>query len=231
MLVFWAGATASQGGLIFGWAYSDFATYYLLLALTDSLIVAHVEEDVAVDDVNRGQLSVFLLKPRPYYAMKLMSELPWRFTQGVFSIITILIVALLARNIIHITSSPVLLLLAIVIALLAYLMSFSFKMCLGLMAFWFTEINSLMQLTEIIMTVSGGIIIPLLFLPSSIKIIFDILPFSYMIYYPIVALLGKLDYRADLQVIIIQVVWLVVFSLLYKILLRAGIRTFTAVGI
>lgn len=230
MLIFWSGATAAQGGSILGWNYSDFATYYLLVTLAGSLFVAHIEEDVAEDDIRDGQLSIYILKPLPYYTFKCIGELPWRFMEGFFACISILIVFVFAPQFIRITTSPLLLSMAILMAILAYCMSFSFKMCLGLLAFWLTEISGLMQITDIIVTLCGGIIVPLAFLPLGLKTLFNILPFAYMIYYPILAFLGKLDPASGLTIITIQFVWIVLFGLLYKFLWSSGKRKFTAVG-
>ena len=230
MLIFWSGATAAQGGSILSWSYSSFATYYLLVALAGSLFVAHIEEDVATKDINRGELSVYLLRPMPYYGFKFINELPWRVLQGCFAFISIFLVFLFAPHLIRITNSPLLLFLAILMMIFAYLTSFSFKMCLGLIAFWFTEISGLMQITEIILTLCGGVIVPLVFLPPGLKLLFDILPFSYMVYYPIIALLGKLSYQSELTIIGIQMVWMCLFGLLYKFLWNSGRRKFTALG-
>lgn len=230
MLVFWLGATKAQGSSVFGWNYSDFATYYLFVALANSLFVAHIEDSVATEDINKGELARYILKPFPYFSFNLLGESPWRLIQGVFAVISILIIAFFAPGIVHMTSSPLLLTLAILTAFFAFLMSFAFKMCIGLLAFWFTEIGGIIQLNEIIFSICAGVVIPLVFLPESLKLALNILPFSYIVYYPILAFLGKLTLMQELQVILVQLIWMAVFVGLYKILWRAGRRKFTTVG-
>lgn len=230
MLIFWSGATASQGGTILGWDYANFATYYLFIALASSLFIAHIEVGVAYDDIKNGELSKYLLKPIPYLAFNMLVELPWRFIQGLFAIISIMLVALLVANIVKITTSPDVLMLAILTAILAFCMSFVFKMCLGLLAFWFTDISGIMQLSDIILALCSGIVVPLIFLPDQFKLLLNILPFAYMVYYPVLGFLGKLDVLSQISIIGIQILWIIFFLVLYKILWFAGRKKFTAIG-
>lgn len=230
MLVFWSGATKAQGGSIMGWDYSNFATYYLLIALAGSLFTAHVENSVATDDIKNGELTNYLLKPISYLKITFLNELPWRFIQGTLAITTIILISVAASGLIQITTSPLGIILAVFATILAYFISFLFKMCLGLLAFWLTEINGVLLIFEIIMDICAGIIIPLVFLPSLLQTFFNFLPFAYMIYYPILSLLGKLTTQQQLMTIGAQIVWLAVFYILYKFLWNQGIKKYTAVG-
>ncbi len=230
MLVFWSGATKAQGGSINGWNYSDFATYYLLIALAGSLFTSHIEGKVATDDIKNGELTNYLLKPISYFSINLMDELPWRFIQGFFAIITIVFISVLTNGLIQFTSSPVTLFLAIITTLLAFFISFLFKTCLGLLSFWLTEINGIMLIFEIILDICGGIIIPLVFLPQILQSFLNFLPFSYMIYYPVLSLLGKLNTQEQLLIIGVQIIWLVFFQMLYKFLWIHGVKKYTAIG-
>lgn len=230
MLVFWSGATKAQGGSIMGWDYASFASYYLLIALAGSLFTSHVEEKIATDDIKDGELTNYLLKPISYLKINFLDELPWRFIQGTLAILTIIFIGLVADGLIQITTSPLGLFLAIVSTLLAFFISFLFKMCLGLLAFWLTEINGVLLIFEIIMDICGGIIIPLVFLPSLLQSFLNVLPFAYMVYYPILSLLGKLTTQQQLLIICIQIGWLIAFQLLYKFLWSQGIKKYTAIG-
>jgi ABC-type uncharacterized transport system permease subunit len=51
-----------------------------------------------------------------------------------------------------------------------------------------------------------------------------------MVYYPVLGFLGKLDILSEVQTIGIQLIWMVIFLLLYKILWLAGRKKFAAVG-
>ncbi len=230
LLLFWNMAAYSNGGSIGGWDRSSFTTYYLLIAIAANFFIAHIEKSVALDDIQKGELSAYILRPIHYYTFKFLSELPWRFVEGGFAIIATIMIFVVAPQFIHFSTSLIVLFLAIIMVVLAYFISFTFKMCLGILAFWLTEINGFMQLAEIAMAICGGIIIPLALLPSNVKLAFDLTPFPYMIYYPIVSLLGKLSIQTELYAISGQLIWLFILSLLYKFLWSKGRKKFTGVG-
>lgn len=229
MLIFWGNATSSHGGSISGWNFSDFATYYLLIVLAGSLFLAHIESGLA-RDINRGDITLYLLKPRPFYMFMLLHETPWRIIQGAFTIITIFGIALFTTNTVHVTNSPSHFLYAIIMMFLAYIMSFTFKMCVGLLGLWFTEVSGIIQLDDMIVTVCGGIIAPLIFVPLQFRVFLDFLPFVYILYYPIMTLLGKLNQSTEIKIIGIQILWLLIFSLIYKYLWFEGRKKYTAFG-
>ena len=67
-------------------------------------------------------------------------------------------------------------------------------------------------------------------LPEALKNLSFLLPFSYMIYFPVTAFQGKYDYFELFRIIFVQVIWLTVFGLTYIKLWSKGIKKYTAVG-
>ncbi len=109
-------------------------------------------------------------------------------------------------------------------------LTFTFKMALGLSAFWFTDVSGFYQLADAILIICAGYMIPLSLLPTWVSQITYALPFSYMLYFPIVALQGSLSQLQLLQIIFMQLMWTTVMSFLYSFLWRMGIRKFTGIG-
>lgn len=116
------------------------------------------------------------------------------------------------------------------IGIMAYFISFIFKMIVGLSALWIIDYGGLQQLTIVIQMVFAGFVIPIQFFHPILKNIANILPFSYMIYYPVLAMQGKLVGMELLRVIGIQILWLGILILLYKKMWKVGIRMFTGIG-
>lgn len=50
LLLFWRGAFQNTK-TIGGWNFSSFVTYYFLLIIAGALLVSHIEEGVALDDI------------------------------------------------------------------------------------------------------------------------------------------------------------------------------------
>lgn len=230
MLLFWKGALDVNQGAIGGWQLSSIATYYFLLVIAGAFLMSHIEEDIAERDIQEGGLVKYLVRPFSYYWMKLMEETPYRVLQGFYGIIACVIFFFLFGKFFNLGNSLIILLLSIVITLLAYFLAHTFKVIIGLVSFWVIDIRGLYQLVEITIAIFAGLVVPIELLPAQINQLAYALPFAYMIYFPIVAFQGKLASDQLLQVIAVQISWLTILYLVYRLLWNQGIRKFTGVG-
>lgn len=229
-LVFWSGAIAENGGNRGLWSFGEMASYYLLITVAMSLLVVHIEEDVAFLDIKEGVLAKYLLRPFSYFISKFMEELPWRFIQGFFAIIVFIAFVGVVGISFPLVGGPMRVSMVFVIAMLALIISYTLKMLLGLLALWTTDFWGIMSVEEVVFLLLGGIVMPLAYYPSSLASIAYVLPFSHIIYFPVIAVQGKLTETAMVSVIGSQLVWILVLYILYRIIWKKGIKKFTAVG-
>ena len=103
-------------------------------------------------------------------------------------------------------------------------------MILGLFAFWSTDTGGVFNLSEMFLFLFAGYIIPLQLYPPILGDIAKILPFSLMIYYPIVALQGSLDVLSGVKVILIQGAWCAGLVGVYILMWKHGLKKYTGVG-
>lgn len=230
LYIYWRGALLSSGGTIAGWNLSSISTYYFMVAIASSFLMAHIEVDVAGPDIQRGELAKYLMKPFSYYFFKLFLEIPYRILQGSYGVLVLFFFALFFPKLVVITGDIETLIFSVIILVLAFLLSFTFKMVVGLTAFWLTDIGGFNQLVEAFILLFGGFLLPLSLLPSVFSQIAYILPFSYMIYFPIIALQGGQTVVQLIQIIAMQIFWLLVIGRLYSLLWRMGIKKFTGIG-
>ncbi len=230
LLIFWVAVIKASGSSISGWSIPGITSYYLILAIAGSFIIAHIEEDVAVRDIREGQLVSFLLKPISYFWSKFANEIPWRIMQGFFGVVVFFIFSLFLPKIVDLPDTAALAIVSFLIILLAFLLSFTFKMIVGITAFWLIDFWGLQQIVDVVILLLAGFIAPLEFFPKLLQTIALITPFPYMIYYPIMSLQSKLELSQGLKVIAIQLMWLVLLCLVYKILWRKGVKRFTGEG-
>lgn len=229
-LLFWIGALKSRGGNIAGWNFSTITSYYFLLTVASAMLIAHIEEDISIEDIQEGHLTGYLLKPFSYYWIKFLEEIPWRLLQGSFGIILCIVFVVVFGNFFTLTNSPMIIMLSIIICMLAFMLSFAFKTVLGLMAFWLTDATGLFQLFEAVILIFGGFIVPITLLPSLTERLATFLPFAYMAYYPVVAVQGKLNVEELVRVVFLQGIWIMVFVIFYKWLWAEGRKKYTAIG-
>lgn len=230
MFLFWRGALSDSGGTIDTWNMSTITSYYFLLMIAGSFLTSHTEEDVAYSDIKEGNIVRYLIKPFPYYWAKFLEEIPFRLLQGFYGVCVLLILIALLGPFVSISHDPIVIILALSISILASFLSFTFKMIIGLLAFWITDIGGTYQVIEVCLIILAGSIMPIELYPEMLKNFVHATPFPYMIYYPIMAFQGKLLIPELLQVLASQFFWLAFLVATYKVLLSNGIKKFTGVG-
>lgn len=229
VLFFWHGAFQGGKEPLLGWSYQSIAAYYLFLVVAGSFLQVHIEEEVARRDIQSGFLSMYLTRPFPYILMKYFGELSWRLIQGFFGVVTLILISLFFGNLFFVHDGGSIAASVLIIAL-ASLISFFFKMIVGLSALWIIEYHGLQELISVMDIIFAGFIMPIALFPPLMKTIAFSLPFSYMIYFPVISVLGKLTGSEVLKTISIQIGWLVVFLFTYTYFWRKGIRKFSGLG-
>ena len=230
LLLFWRGAILEKPEAYGQWNIPSIVSYYLLLIIAGAFLQVHIEEKIAYTDIQQGSLSNYLTKPFSYLLWNFFIEFPYRVLQGSFGVIVFLIFFVLFGNIVSIASDPLILVLASVVIILGYLLSFFFKMILGISALWTTDFSGLVNLVEVVTLVFGGFIMPIHLYPVILQRISFALPFASMFYFPIIAISGKLVVVELFQVIAVQCIWLVSLGSIYQLAWRRGVRLFTAIG-
>lgn len=228
--LFWSGMYAGNQIPFAQWNISSLATYYFLLIIAGSLLLVHIEEDVAYWDIQQGGLSRYLLKPFSYIRSKFFEELPWRIIQGMFGVIIFIGFWIFFGSFVTLAHTPAAILLAVGIAVCGYIISFLFKMIVGISALWFTDSSGLQQLVEAILFIFAGMLMPLEFLPKTVQQAAYAMPFSYIIYFPLMAFQGQLTHGESLRTIGIQIVWILLLAGIYQVMWKKGIRLFTGLG-
>jgi ABC-2 type transport system permease protein len=228
--LYWSSAYREKGVLFGGWNLSSVATYYFLLIIASAFLMVHIEEGISYLDIQQGGLSKYLLKPFSYIQIKFIEELPWRLLQGVFGVMLVIAFRSVLGNFVVLVDTLPGILLSLAILVSGYILSFVFKMIVGISALWITDYSGLQEVIEAIMIVFAGLLMPLEFFSPILQRIAFSLPFSYMIYYPVVAFQGKLDMMMSLRVLGAQLVWIMVFIVTYQVMWKKGVRLFTGLG-
>lgn len=227
LMMFWGGALKG-GRVINGWDLTSMRTYYLLVIIVQSVLVNHVENTVGNEDILQGELVRELLKPIDYLWLKLSNETPWRLIQGMYGIL-ILGVFFLFGMTFTITSQMVTIFQAICVIVIAFALGFLFKMILGVLAFWMTDISGVLETNDVLILLFSGIILPFDLLPTWIQKIALFTPYPYIVYYPVVALMGRVNFNFS-QVIVQELVWVAALFALYRLLWAQGVKRFSGVG-
>jgi ABC-2 type transport system permease protein len=112
----------------------------------------------------------------------------------------------------------------------AALLRFFWGYWLALLAFWATRADALLALQDALVFLLAGQVAPTVLLPGALRALANVLPFRYMLGFPVEVLTGRLSPAEVGRGFALQAAWLVVAVTLYGMLWRRGVRRYSAVG-
>ena len=105
-----------------------------------------------------------------------------------------------------------------------------FDFCFGMVAFFTTYIFGMLMAKEALLSFLTGQLIPLSFFPPLVQRIFDFLPFSSMVYTPVMIYLGKYS-GAELGFVLLrQAVWVVLLYVLGNLIWKKVTKRLVVLG-
>lgn len=113
---------------------------------------------------------------------------------------------------------------------LSFLIGFFFETCIGMVGFWMLEVTSLLYIVNTLNYFVSGHMFPLDLLPGVWVKVLKRLPFAYMAYFPAAVFLGKIRGEALVWGLVEEAAWAVVLCVLARVLLRIGLKRYSAYG-
>ncbi len=224
-LLVWA--TAASEGPVGGLSRGELVGYYVVLILVNQLTFSTNNWTVG-DGIRYGRMNVLLLRPLSPIYDALASEAAVKVVFMTFALPLAAILALLLRPEMQVTWDNAL---AAVPALaLAWALRWLWGYWLALLSFWATRADALLSLQESLIFLIGGQVAPTMLLPELLQGAAWLLPFRYMVAFPVEVLAGHLTPAEWWTGLAIQAGWLSVALLLSVLLWRAGLRRYSAVG-
>ena len=105
-----------------------------------------------------------------------------------------------------------------------------FDFCFGMVAFFTTYIFGMLMAKEALMSFLTGQLIPLSFFPGVVQKIFEFLPFSSMVYTPVMIYLGKYSGNELWFVLLRQAAWVVILYVLGDLIWRRVTKRLVVLG-
>lgn len=220
-------STAAGGGTVGGLTRGEFVAYYLVLILVNQLTYSQTNWTVG-DVIRYGGLNTILLRPLSPIFDTVSSEVAGKVVYMVFVIPVTAVLALLLRPELQTTLVNSL---AFVIALgLAWALRFVWGYALALLAFWATRADALLAVQDALVFLLAGQVAPTRLLPGPLQQAATVLPFRYMLGFPVEVLTGQLGPEELLLGFALQAGWLIVALVLFVVMWREGLKRYAAVG-
>jgi ABC-2 type transport system permease protein len=220
-------SSAAGGNAVGGFTRGEFVAYYIILIVVNQL--TYPQTNWTVGDVIRyGNMNSLLLRPMSPVYDALASEIAGKVVYMVFIIPISAILTLILKP--ELDTSLGYVLVFIPALVLAWALRFFWGYWVALLAFWSTRADALLGLQDTLVFLLAGVVAPVELLPGFMQKLAVILPFRYMVGFPVEVLMGQLDSAALLTGFVVQTSWLFVSIILFLVIWRAGLRQYSAVG-
>lgn len=222
---------SSSQGVLGGLSRNEMTVYIFMVYVTSSIVNISISDWVS-EDVVKGTVAMQLIKPMDYrlslisratgvmaYQFVLPSVFIWIGLEVYKYFVLGLGFTTLANIGLYLLSS-----------IMSFLIFVLFDFCVGMIAFFTNYIFGLLMVKEALLSFLTGQLIPLSFFPAAVQRIFDFLPFSSMIYTPVMIYLGKYQGGELAWVLLRQLIWVLLLYGLGSLIWRRVTRRLVVLG-
>lgn len=221
---------SSDRAVIGGLSQSEMIIYVFMVYVTSSMMIPI--SDAISEDVVKGTVAMNLIKPIDYrfsLIARAAGGMAYNFlAPGVFIWIGVEIYKVAVLGLAPVTVARIILYL--ISCTMSFLIYVLFDFCFGMVAFFTTYIFGLMMVQEALLGFLTGQLIPISFFPQAVQTLFEFLPFSSMVYTPVMIYLGKYSGEMLVFVLMRQAVWIVILYTLGSMIWKKVTRRLVVLG-
>jgi len=222
---------SSGGGEFLGFSMIDMVVYLFLSNTTSQLTYSSVSNIIG-EEIRDGSISMRLLKPVNTDLSYMFSELG----EVMMKFAVLLLPIIIGLEIYRFYTTGVIMfnavnfLLYLLSVVLAYIISFRVNLCFGFIAFYVKNLWGINILKNSIIGFLSGSLIPLAFMPLTLRVCLENMPFASMAYTPVMIYMGKYEANEIIFRIGLQAVWAVLLYGLSKLIWLGAIRKLSVQG-
>ena len=227
----WTAVLAAAGsGSLAGYSRDDVVAYYLLTMLARAFSSMPGLATGLARQVREGEIKKFLIQPIDLISYLLLARIAHKLVYYLIATGPFALVYYLCRGFFPGWPEPGVFVVFLVSLPLAFLLGFFMEATMGLIAFWFLEVTSLIFVYMLFTFFFSGHMVPLEFLPGIWGTIVDFLPFKYLAYFPAAVFLGKVQGTEMVMGLVIQATWVLLFIFLCRRAMHAGFHRYSGFG-
>ncbi len=216
--------------LINGYTFGDMVAYSLLVMVGRAFSSMPGLTTGIARDIRDGSVKKFLIQPIDLLDYLFWHRVAHKLVYYFVAFLPFVLVFWLCRE--YMRGWPdVLTLLGWCLSLiLAFLIGFLIECLMGLCAFWFLEVSSLVFVYMLLSYFLSGHMLPLDWLPNPYRDAVQVLPFKYLAFVPAAILLQKYSPQQLGIELATGCVWVVVLLVLNRLALSSGLKRYSAYG-
>lgn len=222
---------SSSSGVLGGLTRNEMVIYVFMTYVTGNMVSVGVADTIS-DHVMEGSVAMNLIKPIDYRLSLIFTAsggVVYRFfAPSVFVWLGLEIYRVRVLDMAPVAAQNVLLYL--ISGFMSFLIYVLFDFCFGMVAFVTTYMFGMMMAKGALLAFLTGQLIPISFFPEVLQRVFDFLPFSSMVYTPVMIYLGKYTGATLWTMLARQAVWVVLLYLLGTLLWQKITKRMVVLG-
>jgi ABC-2 type transport system permease protein len=234
MFLWWAIFEAvgeSQGGhAVAGYTYHNVVAYYLLTMISRAFSSMPGLASGIARDIRDGTVKKYLIQPIDMLDFLLLNRMAHKLVYYLVATVPFAVVFCLCRRFFAGWPQPEILLAYVVSLSMAFLLGYFLEATLGMIGFWFLEVNSLLFVYMLFSFFCSGHMFPIDMLPRPWRGLVQGMPLQYLAYFPAAVFLQRITGSALLWGLGVQLGWVVFFIFTARVAFHFGTRRYSAFG-
>ncbi len=223
---------------ILGYSNEDMIAYYLLCNVSRAFSSMPGLASSISRSILDGTIKKYLIQPVDMLGFLFIGRVAHKLVYYMVAIVPYALVFILCRG--YFTGgwpAPHIIAAFLWSLAMAFVLGFFMDAVIGMIGFWFLEVNSLLFVYMLFNFFLSGHMFPIDML-KGVPIVggitaYDVvywLPFQYLSYFPSAVFLGKITGAELVHGLIVEVVWVVFLIALCRLLFNRGVRRYSAFG-
>jgi len=226
--------TATQRDELVGYQYEDFVAYYLLTMVARAFSSMPGLSSGIARQIRDGEIKKYLIQPVDMISFLLISRAAHKLVYYLVAAVPFALVFYLCRH--FFVELPDARTWAAFIAslIMAFLLGFFLEAAIGMIGFWWLEVNSLLFVYMLFNFFFSGHMFPLDMLEGLLGepwlSIVRFIPLNYLAYFPSAVFLGKVQGAELVSGLLWQAGWVVFFIILCRVAWNRGLKRYSGYG-
>lgn len=218
-----------KGSNLLGYTQDSILTYIIGAYFVGAIVFSSRTPEIG-DNINSGDLSIFLLRPINYFFYWFAKDAGDKAMNIFFSIFELILFFIVIHPPLFIQTNIFTLFLSIIAIIFSTLILFWINVLLGLIGFWSQETWAPRFIFYTLVPFLSGVFFPLDIVPGVIFSIIKLLPFTYLLYFPVKIYLGQLVIVEIILGFGVSLVWVIILQGFAQFVWKKGLRSYVAYG-
>lgn len=217
-----------EKSVISGYTRDDMIVYLMIVFLMQATLGYATEWDIA-GAVLDGSIIMDLIKPINFQIRCLSQTMGASAVEGTVAALAAAAAAVCLGNLSE-YAEPKRCILLLASLVLAFLAKFCISYLAGLCCFFTNNGYGVIYMRQVITDIFSGALLPLSFYPEWFEKIAKVLPFQSIMYTPTQIFLGRIEGKEAVNLLLLQLVWVIVLWVFGHFFFRFAIRKVTIQG-